>query len=91
MVDGVLLGTNTDFTTTPLALDVAQAGDQYEFAVACQLAGSAQLRVEQLTATPANCTFTQGGVQRLALAPTSSDVQVCLRAENNGLVQVHYA
>jgi len=91
VVDGVLLGTNTGFTIAPLALDVARVGDQYEFEIACELAGSAQLRVEFLNATPASFTFTEGGVQRLALAPAAADVQVCLRAENNGLVRVHYA
>lgn len=91
VAEGVLLGANTDFTTTPLALDAAQVGDQYELEIACELAGSAQLRVEFLNATPASFVFIQGGVQRLALAPTSPDVQVGLRAENNGLVRVHYA
>ena len=97
VVDGTLLGTDTDFTTTTFELPPPGfAPVAYTLEVSVDLAPGAQLHVGLAGFEPAETKLTTSGVHRLALTPAGgggkgSQGQVQLRAEASQLVRVHYA
>jgi len=90
VVDGVLLGTDSDFTSTSFSLPTAQVSDAYELEISLELAPNAQLNVSFNNMTPTSTILTTSGVHRLPLAATTEAPQLLLRAEASSLVRVHY-
>ena len=96
VVDGTLLGTDTDLTTATFQLPDNVLAQAYTLEVSLELAPGAQLHVGLAGFTPAETKLTTPGVHRLALTPTGGGgkgnrTQVQLRAEASQLVRVHYA
>jgi|GEM_PF-2193673 len=95
VVDGTLLGTDTDLTTTTFELPPPSVAPvAYTLEVSLDLAPGAQLHVGLAGFTPAETKLTTSGVHRLALTPGGGGKgrgQVQLRAEASQLVRVHYA
>jgi hypothetical protein len=95
VVDGTLLGTDTDFTTTSFELPPPSfAPVAYTLEVSVDLAPGAQLHVGLAGLVPAETKLTTSGVHRLALTQGGGGKglgQVLLRAEASQLVRVHYA
>jgi hypothetical protein len=91
VVDGTLLGTDTDLTTTNFLLPDTFQGQTYAVEVSVELAPGAQLHVGLGGFGPAETKLTTSGVHRFAVVPTSGKCWVQLRAESSQLVRVHYA
>jgi len=92
VVDGTLLGTDTDLTTTLFTLPDSVQGQAYALELSVDLAPGAQLHVGLVGFGPAETKLTTSGVHRWAVAPSGGGkCQVQLRAEGSQLVRVHYA